>query len=99
MDKWEDTVMNQVEMARLLPEVFNGSLTMSEYDTKRREFLAIATPQAEISFKAGKDKGKQEGFDKVVEWINNNRTRIGRSGNNYVYLGLEWQAFLKERGK
>ena len=65
--------------------------------TQKLRFEIIAEEQAEISFKAGEDKGKQEGFDKVVEWVKKHSYK-GKFFDTLMIENEEWQAFLKERG-
>ena len=67
---------------------------MKSHDRYMALFRPALEAQAEISFKAGEDKGKQEGFDKVVEFVD--EYRLVRLANEDVYRA--WQGF-KERGK
>ena len=67
---WQETVMDESDMAGILPEVFDGRLSPFQYDTEETEFLRIAEAQAEISFKAGYEQGlKEQGSPRADEEI------------------------------
>ena len=106
MDKWEDTVMSDIDLLIIYNKIFN------KLD---RELIirTIAKAQAEISFKAGEDKGKQEGKQEgiklVVEFIEKEFGYFTHDGLSKViiddvgYYGREgsiakWQAFLESKG-
>lgn len=102
---WEDTVMTSEQRA----EAIGRSVKFLNW-----QHQAIAQSQAKttwpIAFKAGEDKGKQEGFDKVVQFVIDNKmiplcdyktTGTIRQDEEHREdcRRCKWQAFLKERGK
>ena len=107
-NKWEDTVMSNDKARNISIDVLGldkiadiGNATPDlAFDIGQIQKLT-AQDQAKITwpiaFKAGEDKGKQEGFDKVVEWIEEHRWRHMQYGNSVFVYAEEWQAFLKER--
>lgn len=111
MDKWEDTVMNREqidEAAYKYNALYKGGVF--EYTRKPDANKCIANKQAKTTwtpaFKAGKDKGKQEGFDKVVQFVKKFETsfiseevRKGMTHITFLIPEIQWQAFLKEREK
>lgn len=103
MDKWEDTVMSLDEYNRFTEGYYEKqgkSKLWCEANALGAEYKATLGHQAKISFKEGIDKGKQEGFDEVVEWIQKNHVElIPYTEPAMCILTSEWQAFLKERGK
>lgn len=61
--------------------------------------------ESQQAYEAGKDQGRREGFDKVVDWIKKeswtewNGVRSIDKPQNVLFDEAAWQAFLKERGK
>lgn len=103
MDKWEDTVLllvTQLDFKREAEKIANDLQQITEGHFKQEDIEAIyddanramlerqAKITWDIAFKAGEDKGKQEGFDEVVKWIENH-------GGSLDGFRKEWQAFLK----
>jgi len=73
----KDTIMDDTELLKCAVRYEEG---VGLIHTPK----AVATKQAEISFKTGKQEGRRE----VVEWIN----------NNYPIGTLKWQTQLKDWG-
>lgn len=44
-------LLNEAEMARTLPEIFDGSLSIDRYDEEKTKFLVIAQTQREADIK------------------------------------------------
>ena len=85
---WQDTVLSEESILNIIRCKVHNAMT-----DRKGVGKSIAKVQAEASFKAGQEVGKQE----VVDWI----TNCGRIG--VLELGLhitltEWQTKLKEWG-
>ena len=121
MDKWEDTVMRdeelnswhlrQLESRRGIAKEQAEISFKAGYEKGYGTALQFNKPAEDNAFKAGEDKGKQEGKQEeirlVADWMKENaivRVPFGDVNNDapeimVIAPASAWQAFLKEREK
>ena len=70
-----------------------------ECEAGMNELAILGQKRYQAGLKAGKEEGKQEGFDKVVEWVEENCIGVNtptQDPDDYMGIqSMKWQAFLK----